>query len=90
MLIRPIGKFILVSVKKEPEPEQGKLYIPKTNKDEKFKEAFLIAKGKDCILDAEIGDKLFLKPYNHGIHSFEDKESSYFIIGPEDVLGIYN
>ena len=90
MILRPIGKNILISIEKELTPEPGKLFIPKSNKEEKVRECFVVAIGNDCHLDIKIGDKIFLKPYNQAFLSHETKDKLFYIAIPEDVLGVFD
>ena len=86
-MIRPIGKNILISKKKSSEKvEYGKLFIPK----EEVLENFIEAIGNDAKIDAKVGDKIFIRQYNHGVFAYETKDSTFTLITEDDIIGVYH
>lgn len=88
MQIRPIGKNILISKQKPKEVKKGELYLPKSNDDNR--EYLVIAIGEKAEVNAKIGDKVFIREYNHSIKCHETPDEIYYLTVQDDILGVYS
>lgn len=81
-MIRPLGKTMLI--KKIEEETVGSLIVARS-KNAPFK-ATLLAMGKECTTDAQIGDTLLVAPF--GVVQFDQSDEDHLLVTERELLGV--